>query len=117
MTPAELKKALAELRRHWKAWLVLNEPFFAESNRRCRAFGIGIALGEAGREKALAADAPGNTDTVGEAKAFGMGVAAGPVLRGYLLKLILDAVAGARMDAWLRVILTAIAEALIGKDR
>jgi hypothetical protein len=117
MTPAELKKALTELRRHWRAWLVLMEPFFSESNRRCRAFGIGVALGEKGRESALAADAPGNTDTAGEAQAFAMGVAAGPVLRSYLLKLVIDAIAGVRMEVWLRAILVAIAEALIGKAR
>jgi len=119
MTPEELKtkwkRDMAELRRHWRAWVTLMRPFFEESNRRCWAFGVGAVKGEKGRAEALQANAPGNTDTAGEAQAFEMGCVAGPILRSYLFRLALDAISGAHMAGWLREILRAMIEALLSR--
>ena len=109
------KADMAELRRHWRAWLILNKPMLEESNRRCRAFGIGVAQGEAGREEALQADAAGNADTRGEAAAFALGVACGPVLRKHLWTLVLSAVSGKSVAPWLREVLVAMLGSILPK--
>lgn len=109
------KDQMAELKRHWNAWVTLNKPFFEESNRRCRAFGIGVIKGESGRDEALQANAPGNADTKGEAAAFALGAAAGPVLRAKLWQLALEALSGKKIPAWVAEILKAMLESVIPK--
>ena len=107
------KTDMAELRRHFKAWVILNKPVLEESNRRTWAFGVGVARGEDGREQALQGDAAGNLDTKGEEAAFALGVAAGPVLRKYLWGLVLSALRGKSVAPWLREVLVAMLTSII----
>jgi hypothetical protein len=109
------KKDLAVLKKQWRAWIEINRPFFEEHERRARAFAIGVVKGEAGKQDALQTDAPGNEDTKGEALAFAMGCAAGPILRARLWALALELIAGAKAPDWLREIIKAMLESIIPK--
>ena len=109
------KGDMAELRRHYRAWVTLNKPILEEGGRRTRAFGIGVAQGEAGRELALQSDAEGNLDTKGEAAAFALGCAAGPVLQKYLWGLVISALKGKHLAPWITEVLVAMLESIIPK--
>lgn len=109
------KRDMAALKKQWRAWLEINRPFFEEHGRRARAFAVGVVKGESGKAEALQADAPGNEDTKGEALAFAMGVAAGPVLRARLWALALELIAGAKAPDWIREIIRAMLESIIPK--
>ena len=115
MNKQEWIEGMEKLRKAWKAWMIGMAPFFEESNRRCRAFGIGVVKGQAGRVEALQADAEGNEDTDGEAMAFSFGVAAGPVLRARLWSLVLEVLSGKKVPAWVAEILKAMLESIIPK--